>query len=50
MKCTIEMGSGGMTYIQCFMKICADIQAILRFCLNNLEYCNVGITDGGGDL
>jgi hypothetical protein len=27
------------------MKIGAGVQAILRFCLSNLNLCNVGITD-----
>jgi hypothetical protein len=42
----IEMGSGGMIYIQRFMKIGTGVQAILRFYLRNLRGCNVGITDG----
>jgi hypothetical protein len=33
-------------HIKYFMKIGAGVQAILRFCLNNLNLCNVGITDG----
>jgi hypothetical protein len=47
MKCAIEMNSGGMIflYIQSFMKICTGIQTILRFCLNNMKGCNVGVTD-----
>jgi hypothetical protein len=28
------------------MKIGRDVKEILRFCLSNLEGCNVGITDG----
>jgi hypothetical protein len=46
MKCAIEMGSDGMIYIQCFVKIGTGVQEILRFCLSNLNGCNVGITDG----
>jgi hypothetical protein len=42
----IEMVSYGMLYISCFMKIGTDIQAILRFCLGNLNGCNVDITNG----
>jgi hypothetical protein len=38
--------SHGMIFIQSFMKICAGVQAILRFCFRNLRGCNVGITDG----
>jgi hypothetical protein len=40
------MGSDGMIYIQRFMKIGTDVQAILGFCLSNLKGCKVGITDG----
>jgi hypothetical protein len=29
-----------------FMKIVTGVQGILRFCLSNLNGCNVGITDG----
>jgi hypothetical protein len=42
----IDMASGGMIYIQSFMKIGTGVEAILRFCLRNLRGCNVGITDG----
>jgi hypothetical protein len=28
------------------MKIGTGFQAILRFCLSNMNVCNVGITDG----
>jgi hypothetical protein len=47
-RCTFQMGSGGMIHIQCCMKIGTGIQAILRFCLSNLKGCNFGtrITDG----
>jgi hypothetical protein len=34
-----------MIYILSFMKIDADLQAILRFGLRNLRGCNVGITE-----
>jgi uncharacterized protein YraI len=34
------------TYIPSFMTIDSGIQAILRFCLRNLNGCNVDITDG----
>jgi hypothetical protein len=46
MEYAIEMASCGMMYIPRFMKIGADIQAILRLCLRSLRDCNVGITDG----
>jgi hypothetical protein len=29
-----------------FMKIDIGVQTILRFCLSNLNSCNVGISDG----
>jgi hypothetical protein len=40
-----EMDSGGMIHIQSFMKIGTGVQVILEFCLINLKFCNVGITD-----
>jgi hypothetical protein len=46
MKCSIEMGSGGMIYILSFMKTGAGVQEILTFCLRNLRGRSVGITDG----
>jgi uncharacterized protein YraI len=50
MKCTVEMGSGGMIYSPSFMKIGTGVQAILRFCLSNFSGCKVGITDGSVQL
>jgi hypothetical protein len=47
MKCVVEIGLGGMIYIQSFMKIGAGVQAILRCCFSNLKRCNVGITGEG---
>jgi uncharacterized protein YraI len=41
-----EMTSGGMINIPSFMKIGAGVQAILRFCLKNMNCCNVNITEG----
>jgi hypothetical protein len=41
----VEMGSSGMIYIRSFIMIGTGIQAILRFCLSNVNVCNVGITD-----
>jgi hypothetical protein len=40
------MGSGGIIYIPCFMKIGTGVKGILRLCLNNLRGCDIGITDG----
>jgi hypothetical protein len=45
-KYAAEMASGGIINVRSFMKIGRGIQAILRFCLNNLRGYNVGITDG----
>jgi hypothetical protein len=42
----VEIDSRDMIHIQIFMKIPADIQAILRFSLRKLRGCNVGITNG----
>jgi hypothetical protein len=46
MKRAVEIGSGVMICIQSFMNVGTGIQAILRFCLSNLEDCNVSVTDG----
>jgi uncharacterized protein YraI len=46
MNYIVEMTSGDMIYIPSFMKISRGVQAILRFCLNTLRGCSVGITDG----
>jgi hypothetical protein len=46
MNYVIEMGSGGMIYIQSFMKTGIGIQAKLRFCLSSFKCCDLGITDG----
>jgi hypothetical protein len=40
------MGSGSIIYVLSFIKIDKGIQAILQFCLRNLNDCNAGITDG----
>jgi hypothetical protein len=37
---------GGILYLPGFMKFGTGIQPMLRFCLNNLRDCNVGVTDG----
>jgi hypothetical protein len=37
------MASCGMIYLPNFMKIGTGVQAILRFCLSNLNGCNAGI-------
>jgi uncharacterized protein YraI len=44
-KYTVEAGSGGTIHVPSYMKIGAGFQTTLRFCVNNLEGCNVGITD-----
>jgi hypothetical protein len=46
MKYAVLMASCGMIHIPSFMKIGTGVQAILRFCLRNLQGCDVGITDG----
>jgi hypothetical protein len=46
MKYAIEMASCGMMYKPSFMKTDKGVQAILKFCLNNLNGCKVGVTDG----
>jgi hypothetical protein len=33
-------------YLQSVMKIGTGVQAILRFCLNNLRGCNIDIMNG----
>jgi hypothetical protein len=45
MKYGVEMTSCDMIFLPSFMKICAGVQAILRFRLSNMNGCNVGITD-----
>jgi hypothetical protein len=45
-KYTVEMASGGKTYVPSSIKIGVGFQAILRFGLNNLRGCSVGIEDG----
>jgi hypothetical protein len=47
MKYAIEMDSVGIMYLAVSMKICAGFQTVLRFGLNSLRGCNVGITNGG---
>jgi hypothetical protein len=42
----VEMASGSMMCIPSFRKIGTAVQAILRFCSNNLRGCNIDITDG----
>jgi hypothetical protein len=46
MKYTVEMCPEGTIYIQSFMKIGTGIQAILKFCLSNLNVRTVAITHG----
>jgi hypothetical protein len=45
MKYSVEVALCRMICIPSFIKIGVRIQAILRFCLSNLNDCNVGITD-----
>lgn len=42
----IEMPSFVMIFLLSFNTIGTGIQAILKFCLSNLNGCVVGITDG----
>jgi hypothetical protein len=42
----VEMVSRGIIYLLSFMKTGRGVQAILRFCLSNLNGCNVVTTDG----
>jgi hypothetical protein len=46
MKYAVEMASCGVMYVLIFMKNSTAIQAILKFCLINLNLCNTGVTDG----
>jgi hypothetical protein len=40
------MASQSRIYLPSSMMIGTGVQAILRFCLSNLNGCDVGITDG----
>jgi hypothetical protein len=42
MKCTVKVVSDVMINIPSFIKTGTGVQAILRFCLRNLNGCNVG--------
>jgi hypothetical protein len=42
------MPSYGTIFLPSFIKIGTGVQAILKFCLSNLNGCNVGITDEKG--
>jgi hypothetical protein len=42
----VGIALGGMIYIQGFMKIHVELQAILKTCLSNMSGRNVGISDG----
>jgi hypothetical protein len=46
MKYAIQIAPGSMIYLPRFKTIGIGVQTILRFCLNNLRGCNVGITVG----
>jgi hypothetical protein len=43
-ECAAEVVSGGMIYIQNFMKISTNVEGILKFILNNLKGCSGDIT------
>jgi hypothetical protein len=45
MRYTADMASDGVIYTPSFMKIDTDVQAILMFCLSNLNNYNVGIAE-----
>jgi hypothetical protein len=47
MKYAIEMALCGIIYIPSFMKFGAGVQAILRFCLRNLEAVMLVLLMGG---
>jgi hypothetical protein len=42
----VQMASCCILQLPSFMKIGTAVQAILRFCLSNLNGCNVGVPDG----
>jgi hypothetical protein len=44
----VETLFGGTILLLSLKKIHRGVQAILRFCLSNLDGCNVGIIDGLG--
>jgi hypothetical protein len=46
MKCTVEMGSGGIIHIPSFMEIGKGVEGISRLCLSSLKASNVGTTEG----
>jgi hypothetical protein len=43
---TTEMPSRGIISLSSFMKIGTCVKAIIRFSVNNLNGCNVDITEG----
>jgi hypothetical protein len=45
MKYALDIALSGMICDPSFMKIAVGVQEILRFCLSNLNCCNVGTTD-----
>jgi hypothetical protein len=44
-KYAVEIASSDMVYVPSLMYIGTGVQALLTFCLSNLRYCNVGITE-----
>jgi hypothetical protein len=43
--CTIGMATGCLIYLPSFMTFGTWVQAVSKFCLKQLEDCNIGITD-----
>jgi uncharacterized protein YraI len=46
MEYAVEMASCSMIFLPSFMKINKGVQALFRFCLSNMNGCNVGSTNG----
>jgi hypothetical protein len=46
MSHAVEMNSGGMIYIPSFMTVSLGMLVTLRFFLDSLRGCSVGITNG----
>jgi hypothetical protein len=46
MKYADQMASGAMMYMPSLITIISDIKEILRFILQQIGICNVGITNG----
>jgi uncharacterized protein YraI len=48
MMYVVETLPDGTLFSPSLMMIRTGVEAIIRFCLSNLDGCNVGITDGSG--